>query len=115
MEQRTAATTHIKGGEWLVKETNPMDVFIPEDFSEEQKMVMDMCTQFLQAEVLPVIDRIDKMEPGLMQSLMEKAGAQGLLGVSVPEEYGGLGKPFMDSMIVAEGLGGGFSFSVAMA
>ena len=112
---QTTAATALKGGEWLVKDASPVDVFVPEDFSEEQKMVMDMCSQFLDAEVIPVIDRVDKMEPGLMPGLMEKAGEQGLLGVSIPEAYGGLGKPFLDSMIVAEGLGGGFSFSVAMA
>ena len=92
-----------------------MDLFSPEDFSEEQQMIMDMCQQFLDAEVLPVVERIDKMEPGLMPALMDKAGELGLLGVSIPEEYGGLGKPFIESMIVAEGLGGGYSFSVAMA
>jgi alkylation response protein AidB-like acyl-CoA dehydrogenase len=111
----TQATTALKGGEWLVKETNPADIFIPEDFSEEQKMVMDMCGQFLDNEVLPVIDRIDKAEPGLMPTLMEKAGEQGLLGVSVPEDLGGLGKDFVTAMVTAEGLGGGFSFSVAVA
>lgn len=111
----TTATNSLKGAEWLVKETSPMDVFIPEDFSEEQQMVMDMCSQFLTTEVLPVIDRIDLQEPGLMPSLVEKAGEQGLLGVSIPEELGGSGKPFVESTIVAEGLGGGFSFSVAIA
>ena len=115
MSTATQATTVLKGGEWLVKETNPVDTFIPEDFSEEQKMVMDMCQQFLDAEVLPVIERIDKQEAGLMPLLMEKAGEQGLLSVSIPEEYGGLGKDFVTTMITAEGLGGGFSFSVAVA
>lgn len=115
MNNVTNTTKPLKGGEWLVKETNPVDVFTPEDFSEEQQMVLDMCNQFVDAEVLPVIERIDKLEPGLMPSLMEKAGEQGLLGISVPEEYGGFGKPFIDSMIVAEGLGGAFSFSVAVA
>lgn len=114
MVQTTNAPA-IKGGEWLVKESNPIDIYTPEDFSEEQKMVMDMCGQFLENEVLPVIERIDKAEPGLMPSLMEKAGEQGLLGVSIPEEYGGLGKDFVTAMITAEGLGGGFSFSVAVA
>ncbi len=115
MSTATQTTTALKGGEWLVKETNPVDTFIPEDFSEEQKMVMDMCQQFLDAEVLPVIERIDKQEAGLMPLLMEKAGEQGLLSVSIPEEYGGLGKDFVTTMITAEGLGGGFSFSVAVA
>jgi alkylation response protein AidB-like acyl-CoA dehydrogenase len=111
----TTTAKALKGAEWLIKESNPTDVFIPEDFSEEQQMIMDMCQQYLDAEVMPVVDRIDKLEPGLMPSLMDKAGELGLLGVSIPEAYGGLGKPFIESMIVAEGLGGGYSFSVAMA
>jgi alkylation response protein AidB-like acyl-CoA dehydrogenase len=112
---QTATTATIKGGEWLVKTTAPTEVFVPEDFSEEQHMIMNMCAQFLEAEVLPLHHEIDKMQAGLMPSLLEKAGEQGLLGVSIPEEYGGLGKPFVESMIVAEGLGGGYSFSVAVA
>jgi alkylation response protein AidB-like acyl-CoA dehydrogenase len=111
----TATTAALKGGEWLIKETNPADIFCPEDFSEEQTMVKDMCHQFINSEITPVIDRIDKMEPGLMPSLMQKAGELGLLSISIPEAYGGLGKPFTESMIVAEGLGNGYSFSVAMA
>lgn len=111
----TTTAKALKGAEWLIRESNPVDIFIPEDFSEEQQMIMDMCQQYLDAEVLPVVDRMDKLEPGLMPTLMDKAGELGLLGVSIPEEYGGLGKPFMESMIVAEGLGGGYSFSVAMA
>ena len=105
----------IKGGEWIIKEVAAQDIFIPEEYNEEQIMVRDMCTQFVDTEVLPVIDRIDKMEPGLMPDLLEKAGEQGLLGVSVPENYGGLGKDFITSTIVAEYLGGGYSFSVANA
>jgi alkylation response protein AidB-like acyl-CoA dehydrogenase len=111
----TTAANALKGGEWLIKESNPFDTFIPEDFDEEQKMVMDMCTQFLDTEVYPVLERIDKLEPGLMPSLVEKAGEQGLLSTSMPEEYGGLGKDFITSTIVNEGLGGGHSFSVAIA
>jgi len=76
---------------------------------------MDMCHQFLDAEILPIVDRIDKMEPGLVASLMQKAGEQGLLSTSFPEEYGGLGKDFITSTIVNEGMGGGYSFSVAVA
>lgn len=105
----------LKGGEWIIKDSNPHDTFIPEDFDEEQTMVMDMCHQFLHTEIDPILDRIDKMEPGLMPSLMEKAGEQGLLSTSFPENLGGLGKDFITSTIVNEGLGGGYSFSVAIA
>ena len=111
----TTTASQLKGGEWLVKKSNAFETFTPEDYTEEQLMVRDMCNQFLQAEVLPVIERIDKMEPGLMPSLMDKAGEQGLLGVSVPEELNGLGKDFVTSTLVSEGLGGGYSFSVAMS
>jgi alkylation response protein AidB-like acyl-CoA dehydrogenase len=105
----------LKGGEWLIKESTAFDTFVPEDFNEEQQMVKDMCNSFLDSEVLPVIDRIDKMEPGLMPSLVQKAGEQGLLATSLPEQYGGLGKDFITSTLVNEGLGGGYSFSVAIA
>ena len=114
METTMKATT-LKGGEWLIKPGNVKDIFTPEDFSEEQLMIRDMCHQFLKTEVLPVMDRIDKAEPGLMPKLMEKAGAQGLLSASVPEEYGGLGKDFVTSTLVSEALGAGYSFSVAMS
>jgi alkylation response protein AidB-like acyl-CoA dehydrogenase len=115
MSASTEKTQALKGGEWLVKESSPFDTFIPEDFNEEQQMVKDMCNAFLDAEVLPVIDRIDKLEPGLMPSLIGKAGDQGLLGAAVPEEYGGLGKDFITATLVNEGLGGGFSFSVGVS
>ncbi len=107
--------TDINGGEWLIRESDAAGCFIPEDFQEEQQMVKDMCASFLDAEVMPLVDRIDKLEPGLMQSLLAKAGEQGLLGSSIPESLGGLGKDFITSTIVNEGLGGGFSFSVAIA
>ena len=111
----TTSGSVIKGGEWLIRESNPFETFTPEDYTEEQLMVRDMCLQFLQTEVLPIVDRIDKMEPGLMPALMEKAGEQGLLGASVPEDLNGMGKDFVTSTLVSEGLGGGYSFSVAMS
>ena len=115
MSTTTSTTTLLKGGEWLIKQSNAFETFTPEDFNEEQLMVKDMCLQFLNTEVLPIVDRIDKMEAGLMPSLMVKAGEQGLLGASVPEALGGLGKDFITSTLVNEGLGGGYSFSVAIA
>ncbi len=115
MSAATGTKTVLKGGEWLVKESLPADTFTPEDFVEEQLMIRDMCDQFLDAEVYPILDRIDNLEPGLMQSLVKKAGEQGLLSVSFPEEFGGLGKDFITSTLVNEYLGAGHSFSVAIA
>jgi alkylation response protein AidB-like acyl-CoA dehydrogenase len=115
MSTSTSTTAPIKGGEWLIKESNAFETYTPEDFNEEQVMVKDMCVQFLNTEVLPVIGRIEKMEQGLVAGLMEKAGEQGLLGASIPEELNGLGKDFITSTLVNEGLGGGYSFSVAIA
>jgi alkylation response protein AidB-like acyl-CoA dehydrogenase len=113
--ETSVTTKALHGGEWIISESHPEQTFIREDFNEEQKMVLEMCHQFLNTEVLPIIDRIDKLEPGLMPSLVQKAGEQGLLSTSLPEEYGGLAKDFITSTLVNEGLGGGFSFSVAIA
>jgi alkylation response protein AidB-like acyl-CoA dehydrogenase len=113
METTTNAT--IKGGEWLIKQSDVTNTFVPEEFNEEQKMIRDMCDQFLRTEVLPLLDRIDDQEPGLMRALVQKAGEQGLLATSFPETYGGLGKDFITSTIINEYLGAGHSFSVAIA
>jgi alkylation response protein AidB-like acyl-CoA dehydrogenase len=104
-----------KGGEFLIKETDAQDIFIPEQWNEEQLMMAQVCYDFLEKEVHPNIERIDSQEEGLMASLLDKAGELGLLGISIPEEYGGLGKDFTTSMLVTEALGAGNSFSVAYA
>lgn len=106
---------NIKGGGFLLFETDPQKVFIPEDWNEEERMVAQMCQDFLEQEVNGKLDAIDALEEGLMPSLLEKAGEQGLLGISLPEEYGGLGKDFRTSMLVTEKLGAGHSFAVAFA
>ncbi len=105
----------IKGGEFVIRETAYSDIFIPEEFDEEAKMIRQTCIDFLDTEVLNKLDRIDAQEEGLMQSLMDKSGELGMLGVSIPEEYGGFGKNFNTSMLVADAVGGGFSFAVALS
>jgi len=115
MSTSTEKKATLKGGEWLIKESVAFDTFIPEDFNEEQQMVKEMCLSFLDTEIMPILDRIDKLEPGLMPALLDKAGEQGLLGTAIPEEYGGLGKDFITATLVNEGIGGGFSFSVAIS
>ncbi len=105
----------IKGGEFLIRETDPQDIFIPEQWNEEQLMIAQTCQEFLTKEVHPNLDRIDNQEEGLMESLLEKAGELGLLGISVPEELGGFGKNFVTTMLSTEVTGAGHSYSVAMA
>tara|TARA_Y100000385_G_scaffold70583_1_gene70890 strand:+ start:1316 stop:3097 length:1782 start_codon:yes stop_codon:yes gene_type:complete len=106
-------TNAIKGGEFLIRDVSTSEVFTPEEWSEEQNMIAQMCNDFIIQEVIPNLDRIDAMEEGLMPSIMEKAGSLGLLGMSVPEDLGGLGVDFKTSLLATEYLGKGFSFSVA--
>jgi len=108
-------STTIKGGEFLITETTYQDVFIPEEFDEEQQMIAQTCRDFLATEVNPILDRIDSQEEGLMPALMDKAGELGILGVSIPEEFGGFGKNFNTSMLVADVCGAGHSFAVALS
>ncbi len=105
----------MKGGEFIIRDTAPSEIFIPEKWSEEQRMIADMCEDFIKAEILPNIEEIDAMEEGLMPSLIDKAGELGLVGMSVPEELGGMGVDFNTSMLVTEKLGHGYSFSVAFS
>ncbi|MEZ4756062.1 MAG: acyl-CoA dehydrogenase family protein [Flavobacteriales bacterium] len=111
----TEVKNALQGGEFLIRESNPQDIFIPEEFNEEQGMIAQTATDFLAAEVWPHLDRIDSMEEGLMPKILEKAGELGLLGISIPEEYGGFGKDFVTGMLVTEKTGAGHSYSVAMA
>lgn len=105
----------LKGGEFLIKETDPNTVFIPEQFDEEQQMIAATCNDFVEQEILPNIERIEKLEEGYTPSLLEKAGELGLLGISVPEELGGFGKNFVTSMLTTEVLGGSYSFAVSIS
>lgn len=105
----------LKGGEFLIKETDANSVFIPEQFDEEQQMIAATCMDFVEQEILPNIERIEKMEEGYTPSLLEKAGELGLLGISVPEELGGFGKDFVTSMLATEVLGGSYSFAVSLS
>ena len=95
MENTATAAKMIKGGEFIIRTSLPEENFIPEQFTEEHRMMADMAHEFLVQHVNPNLDRIDAMEPGLMASLLDKAGELGLLGVAVPEEYGGFGKDLL--------------------
>lgn len=111
--ESVAQKSAIKGGEFIVRETEAQEIFIPEEFSEEQKMMAAATQDFIDKEITPNIDRIDGMEEGLMPSLMEKAGELGLLGISVPEAYGGMGMNFNTGMLMADIVAASGSFSTA--
>ena len=103
----------ITGGEFLIRKTTSSEIFIPEEWNEEQQMMKKMCEDFVNNEITPILDRLDNLEDGLMQSVLHKAGELGLLGISVPEELNGMGMDFKTTMLCTETLGAGHSFSVA--
>lgn len=115
MSEITEDNKVTQGGAFLVSETQAKDIFTPEEWSEEQKMMAQSSSDFLATEVWPILDRIDSMEEGLMPSLLDKAGQLGLLSITLPEKYGGFGGDFNTSLLTTEVLGAGYSFSVALA
>lgn len=99
-------TELIRGGQFLVKETKAEDIFTPEDFNEEQEMMKDSVKEWIDREVWPKKEEFEKKNYALTQEMMEKAGELGFLGVSVPEEYGGLGMGFVSTMLVCDYISG---------
>ncbi len=108
-------TKVLKGGEFLIADTEPHHVFTPEDLSEESQMMANMATDFVHQQIWPKVEAIDKQEPGLVPSLLNEAGALGLLGTSVPEAYGGVGLDFNTNTAITVSLGPSYSFGVSWA
>ncbi len=104
---------YLKSGEFLVREVQANEVFVPEEYDEEQQMIAQTCKDFLEAEVYPHLDQLDKGDRELMKEILKKSGELGLMGISIPEEYGGFGQSFVTQMLAAEYIGAGYSFSVA--
>lgn len=102
----------VKGGEFMVQELDAKDIFIPEEFDEEQRMIADTCRDFLDTEVMPNLARVDAQEEGFVRGLLDKAGELGLLGISTPEELDGFGQSFVTSMLASEVMGSAYSFAV---
>ncbi len=109
------ATDVLKGGEFLIKVSRPEDIFIPEEFNEEQLMIKQTTLDFVEQEIIPNRPRIEKQEPGLTVSLMKKAGELGLLGPHMPAEYGGMELDTNTNTLISEILGPAGSFSTSIA
>ena len=92
----------LRGGQFLVKETACEDVFTPEDFTEEQKMMKEAVMEFNDREIIPHKPRFEAKDYALTESVLKKAGELGFLGVAVPEEYGGLGMGFVSTMLTCD-------------
>lgn len=103
----------LTGGEFLIRDVKSSEIFTPEEWSEEQLMMKKMCEDFVNQNIVPRLDALDHQEEGLMVELLDKAAELGLLGISAPEELGGMGMDFKTSMLCTEALGQGHSFSVA--
>ncbi|MCC4228611.1 acyl-CoA dehydrogenase family protein [Zunongwangia profunda] len=106
MSDTTEQKDILRGGQFLVKETSCDDVFTPEDFNEEQKMMRDSVKEFVDREIVPHKERFEKKDYVLTEEIMQKAGELGFLGVAVPEEYDGLGMGFVSTMLVCDYISG---------
>ncbi len=115
MEDTIAKTTVLKGGAFLIHDSKPEDIFIPEELSEEQLMVKQMTVDFIKNEIDPVRARIEKLEPGLAPGLLKKMGDLGLLGAHMPAQYGGTEMDTNTNSVISEVLGPSGSFIVSFA
>ena len=96
----------LRGGEFIIRESKSEDIFIPEEFNEEQKMMAEATTDFMEKEVVPNRERFEAKDYGFTEELMKKIGDLGLLGITVSEEYNGLGMDFNTSMLVTDRISG---------
>ncbi len=104
----------IRGGQFLIKETKCEDIFTPEDFNEEQIMMRDSAIEFVDKELWPNKERFEKKDYALTESIMKKAGELGYLSIAVPQEYGGMGMGFINTVLVCDYISGATgSFSTA--
>ena len=98
--------TTLIGGSFLVKETPFNEIFTPEDFNEEQKMMRDSVKEFIDRQVWPVKPQIEKKDYALIESLMKELGDMGMLSIAVPAEYEGMGMGFVETMLVCDYVSG---------
>jgi alkylation response protein AidB-like acyl-CoA dehydrogenase len=104
----------IKGGAFLIEERTPEEIFTPEDFTEEHRMIADTTRQFIDNEVVTRIDELEKHDWVLSRELVRKAADLGLIGANIPEEYGGLGLDQTSGALIGENIGRSASFATTL-
>ena len=104
----------LKGGEFLLKESDQHTIYVPEMITQEQEMISNSARDFFMNEVHPILDRLDSQEEGLTLSLLEKAEKLGFLGISIPAEYGGMELDFNTETYFFEQLGIAHSFALSL-
>jgi alkylation response protein AidB-like acyl-CoA dehydrogenase len=104
----------VQGGAFLIEEHTPAEVFTPEDFTEEHRMIADTTRQFVDNEVIPRIDELERKDWKLARELVSKAADLGLIGANIPEEYGGLGLDQTSGALVGENIGRSASFATTL-
>ncbi len=102
----TKSQNEVNGGSFLISKIDPDQVFTPEDFSEEQRMMKEAVIEFIDREVWPHKERFEKKDYAFTESLMKKAGELGFLSIPVPENYGGMGMGFVSTMLVCDYISG---------
>lgn len=115
MGDTTVGAAVLKGGEFLVRDTRPEEIFIPEELNEEQRMARKMVEDFLEQEVYPNTPKIEKQEDSIVVRLLKKTGELGLLGAHMPPEYGGMALDTNTNSVISEAFGPAGSFIVAFA
>ena len=105
-------TSDPKGCSFLIEETDPLQVFTPEDFTEEHLMIRDLARRFVTEDVVPQQDRIERQEWDVTTALLRRSGELGLLGIEIPEEYGGMNLDKVSASIVAQEMSRNLSFGV---
>ncbi|HJS24349.1 MAG TPA: acyl-CoA dehydrogenase family protein [Pyrinomonadaceae bacterium] len=104
----------IKGGAFLIEERSPEEIFTPEDFTEEHRMIAETTRQFTDNEVTPRQDELEKHDWKLARQLVSKAAELGLIGANIPEEYGGLGLDQTSGALIGENIGRCASFATTL-
>src|ERR671913_2215802 len=104
----------VQGGSFLIEQTTPEEIFTPEDFTEEHRMIAETTRQFIDNEVIPHIDELEKHDWKLARELVKKAADLGLIGANIPEEYGGLGLDQTSGALVGENIGRCASFATTL-